>query len=130
MLIVRNRGWEIAERDASDEALVLGRRQFMLGAAASAAAPLLIRPGRALAAAPGEELYPFAPNQTYGVDRALSKEADVTTYNNFYEFGSHKKVWKTAQRLVTDDWTVTIDGLVENQQTISVDALLRQMPRE
>jgi len=130
MLIAHKRGWEIPEREASDESLVRGRRQFLFGAAASAAVPLLATPGRAWAAAAGEELYPFARNQSYTVDRALSAEADVTTYNNFYEFGSHKKVWKTAQRLDTDDWTVVIDGLVEQERKISVDELLRQMPRE
>ena len=29
----------------------------------------------------------------------LSDEKLVTTYNNFYEFGSHKQIWQAAQAL-------------------------------
>ena len=54
----------------------------------------------------------------------------IFTYNNFFEFGSHKKIWKAAQRLKIRPWTVTIDGMVENHQTLDIDSLLKRMNLE
>jgi methionine sulfoxide reductase catalytic subunit len=49
------------------------------------------------------------------LDRPLSAESDATSYNNFYEFGSHKAIANAAQALRIRPWTVTLDGLVEQE---------------
>ena len=132
MLIMNPRAWALPESAATPEAVYLSRRQLLQGLAAGAATAGsgLVAAMPAYAAPPGADLYPFARNETYTVERALSDEAQVNTYNNFYEFGSHKKIYKAAQRLKTDDWTVAFDGMVEEPFEINVDDLLRQMPRE
>jgi methionine sulfoxide reductase catalytic subunit len=74
-----------------------------------------------------------ARNPRYQLDQhipELSDEQLVTTYNNFYEFGSHKQIWKAAQALQVRPWTVTLGGMVEQEQTLDVDDLLRKMPLE
>lgn len=124
MIVLRRRGWEPRESAATPETFVLSRRALLAGAAAAALAPA------ARAAAPGAALYPFPRNDRYTVQRPLSAESDVTTYNNFYEFASVKNIWKAAQRLRTGDWTVTIDGLVEQEVEIGFEDLLARMPRE
>ena len=60
----------------------------------------------------------------------MTDEFDATTYNNFYEFGSHKSIYKAAQALKTNPWSITIDGLVDNPKTIDWDDLLKQLPIE
>lgn len=50
---------------------------------------------------------------------------DITTYNNFYEFGTGKgDPAANAYLLDTNDWRITIDGLVDNPGEYSVADLL------
>ena len=60
----------------------------------------------------------------YRLDRDITPEDDATTYTNFYEFGSSKNIWKRAQKLVTDPWMVTIDGLVETEMQLDAEDLI------
>ena len=136
MLIERRRGWELPERAATPERLFHERRRLVKGLAAG---PMLLAGGSALigvAAAqddPSADLYPAPRNERYQLDERLPQLSDerlVTTYNNFYEFGSHKQISKAAQALKVRPWTVTVDGMVEREQTLEVDDLLRRMPLE
>jgi sulfoxide reductase catalytic subunit YedY len=138
MLIRKRRGWELPESAATPEGLFCRRRELIKGIAAG---PLLLAgglglPGRARAAEEKQrwaELYPAPRNPAYGLDDRLPELSDerlVTTYNNFYEYGSHKQIWQSAQALEVHPWTVTLDGMVEKEQTLDVDDLLRRMSLE
>jgi len=63
-------------------------------------------------------------NSKYPVDREITNEKFVTTYNNFYEFGSSKNIWRAAQKLQVNPWNLTIDGLVKNPINIDVRELI------
>ena len=76
------------------------------------------------------ELYPAPRNELYTVDRELTSEELATTYNNFYEFGSHKNISMAAQELQLRPWAVTIDGMVEEEITLDAEELIRRMPIE
>jgi len=53
----------------------------------------------------------------------------VTTYNNFYEFGSNKDdPSRLAGSFHTRPWTVVVDGEVRRPQTFDIDALLAAFP--
>ena len=129
------RDWELAESDATPEHVFLNRRRFMGGAAGAALAlggPILHQ-ARAAAEAeadPSAHLYPVERNPRYVLDRDITEEETAGTYNNFYEFGSHKQIWEAAQELRIRPWTVTIDGLVEKEMTLDIDDLLARMPLE
>ncbi|MEL6197966.1 MAG: molybdopterin-dependent oxidoreductase, partial [Pseudomonadota bacterium] len=62
--------------------------------------------------------------------RAITDEAANSTYNNFYEFGSHKAIADASKALDTDGWTVTFDGLVEEERTVAMEDLIAAMPVE
>ncbi|MEQ9350728.1 MAG: protein-methionine-sulfoxide reductase catalytic subunit MsrP, partial [Alphaproteobacteria bacterium] len=79
---------------------------------------------------PTADLYPATRNDRYTVMRPLTDEETATSYNNFYEFGSHKRIAKAAREMVTRPWTVTIDGMVEKEQVLDIDTLIRMMPLE
>jgi sulfoxide reductase catalytic subunit YedY len=56
---------------------------------------------------------------------------DVTTYNNFYEFGLDKSdPARRSSAFQTRPWTVTVDGEVGRPMTVDVDQLLRWFPLE
>jgi sulfoxide reductase catalytic subunit YedY len=51
---------------------------------------------------------------------------DITSYNNYYEFGTDKSDPKdNAQRFRTRPWTVTVDGLVKKPAAYALDDLLK-----
>ncbi|MBT4428106.1 MAG: protein-methionine-sulfoxide reductase catalytic subunit MsrP [Rhodospirillaceae bacterium] len=139
MLIKRNKGWEIAESQATPESVFLNRRTLLKGAGAiggmvAAGAAL---PGMALAGHkesdevdPSAGLYPVAQNETYRMDRQLTPEKFATHYNNYYEFGSQKEIYQLAQELPVRPWTIEVDGLVEQEMTLDMDDLLARMPLE
>lgn len=139
MLIKRRRGWELPESAATPESVFMQRRQLVKGLAAgpillAGVSPLgriaLANTGDTSDADPSADLYPVDRNASYTLDRPLTDEELATTYNNFYEFGSHKQISQAAQSLPIRPWTVTLDGLVEQEQVFDVDDLLRRMPLE
>ena len=132
MHIIHRRGWELPEHQATPERMFLSRRSVLAGAGAIAAAALGAGSVPALAdpTDPSASLYPFKRNETYKLDRPITDEAINTTYNNFYEFGSSKTIWRAAEALKIRPWTVIIDGMVEKPVQIGIDDLLKRMPLE
>ena len=132
MLIRVKQGWEISEHRVTPEHIFANRRQFMQGAIGAAVVAGAGIGGAAFAAEPGDPaagLYPAKANPAYGpIDRPLTAERLSSTYNNFYEFASHKQIWEAAQALPTRPWEVRIDGLARKPQTLDIDALIRKMP--
>lgn len=135
MLIRRPRGWEIAERDATPEALYLDRRAWLLGLG-SVLASACGRPGKdALAYVPPpvrdavKDLYPAKRDERFQLDRAVTHEGVAATHNNFYELTEDKgSVWKVARKLTTHPWRIQVTGLVERPFELDVDELVRKLP--
>jgi len=135
MLIKIKRGWELPEDCVTPEHIFTNRRQFMqgaIGAAVAAGFGIGARATAAEAAAdPTADLYPAKANPAFGpLDRPITAEKLSSTYNNFYEFASHKQIWQAAQALPTRPWQVRIDGLARKPQTLDINALIRKMPLE
>ncbi|MDQ2081847.1 protein-methionine-sulfoxide reductase catalytic subunit MsrP [Xanthobacteraceae bacterium Astr-EGSB] len=131
MNVIRKRGWELPESEATSEQVFLSRRSVLAGAAALAASP-----GVALAQRvadlpdPSRDLYPARRNEKFVLDRPLTEESVNVTYNNFYEFGTSKSISRAAQALRIRPWTVKIDGMVEKPFEIGFDDLIRKIPLE
>ncbi len=120
MRIKTRHGWELPERDATPEPLVLARRSLLAGAAGAVA---LATPFAARAQG--------APrNAKYDAGRELTAERDATTYNNYYEFGTDKSISRAAQRLPVAPWTIKFDGLVGTPRTMDLDDILKQVQLE
>ena len=115
MNIIKRRGWEISESQVTPEHLFFNRRQILGGVAAL---PLI---GSAQAAANAK----FAD-----AGRAVTNEAQNTTYNNFYEFGTSKSISDAAQALITKPWGITIDGLVDAPLALDFEELMKKFAVE
>lgn len=130
MLIKRRRGWELGENQATPESRYLNRRALVsamgLGAAALAWPTLASSQDKD----PSAKLYPARRNDKYGVPTPMTDEKRATTYNNFYEFGTDKSIWRDAQKLEVRPWTIKVGGMVEKPFEIGIDDLLAKMPIE
>ena len=101
-----------------------------MGAAAGAMALGLARPGFA-AEDPSAALYPAKANPAYAdAQRPVTDAKYATTFNNYYEFGSSKRIASAAEKLPVRPWEVVIDGEVEKPITIGIDDLLKQVTLE
>ena len=134
--IICRKSWELAGLVETPESAFLNRRQLMAGLGTIGALGAVGAAGgysatSAMAAEdPSAGLYPFKRNEAYKLDRDLTPEKVNSTYNNFYEFGSHKQISKDAQSLRIRPWTITIDGMVDNPMELGIDDLIAKMPLE
>ncbi|MDB5666541.1 protein-methionine-sulfoxide reductase catalytic subunit MsrP [Cypionkella sp.] len=105
---------EFSRADVTPQHLFLNRRALIAGAAAlSIASPAL------------------AQSSPYSTDEAPNSFEDITTYNNYYEFGYDKDDPAAyAGKLTTDPWSVTVDGLVDNPGTYALADLIAGQPIE
>ena len=103
--------------DVTPEQVWLNRRQIIAagGMAALSAGGLT---GRAFAQTASAELEPNAWD-------------DITTYNNYYEFGTGKDdPARNAHTLTTQPWSIKIDGLVDSPGEYSFDQVMEGMTVE
>ncbi len=120
MLIRRSN--DIRSFEITDESLFWNRRRFV-GAGVTAAAAVIPWPvAEAAAASPlagglgGDELTPYDA---------------VTSYNNFYEFGTRKEdPARNAHTLRTRPWSIAVDGEVHRPRVFGIEDLLKLFPAE
>lgn len=141
MRLIRRPRWWLPESAATPEEVFRSRRRLLaaagaLGLGAAMAGPLgTLRAGAAVPTdwrAPGTPIEPPpARNPTHAdAGRPITDETVNATYNNFYEFGSHKRIYEAASALKTDGWTVVVDGLVEKPFEIGIEDLIAKMGLE
>jgi methionine sulfoxide reductase catalytic subunit len=95
----------------------LNRRQLMAGAGMLLATPALAQIEAAKSALSTQD----APNSL----------EDITTYNNYYEFGTGKgDPAAYAGALKTDPWSIVIDGMVDRPGTYDLADVLKDQPLE
>ena len=129
MYILRRKGWEIPESKVTPEHVFLNRRAFM-GAAAGVATIAMGTQARA-EDDPSAGLYPARLNPAYAdAGRPVTSEEYNTTFNNYYEFGTSKRIAAAAAKLPIRPWTIAIDGEVETPMTIGIDDLFKQVTLE
>ena len=121
----------ILASDITPQAVFENRRNLIKTAAAGgfgmALAPWFSR--EALAATP--EKLAAALNPAFADKDGLTAYKYVTSYNNFYEFGTDKADPAAhADTLQTRPWTISIEGLVKKPMTLDIDALLKLSPME
>ncbi|MBB4953467.1 sulfoxide reductase catalytic subunit YedY [Agrobacterium vitis] len=98
-------------------------RRSLMGAAAGTLA--LAAAGDAFGAALS------AKPTDYKVPDKLTPKKDVTTYNNFYEFGTDKAdPANNSGKFKPTPWTVEIGGLVAKPQKISIEDILKSFTQE
>ena len=75
----------------------------------------------------------FAPTlfSTANASNKLTEYRYITTYNNYYEFGTGKNhPVERSQNFITDPWSITIDGEVDKNITLSMEDIKKMFPVE
>ena len=111
------------------------RRQFIKLAAAAAAAAALaacgVRPPESDPLPSSSQAPSASPPPAGDLSQELTSYEDVTTFNNFYEFGLDKgDPAKNAGQLKTSPWTVEVYGLVNRPRTFAFEDLLSSYTQE
>jgi sulfoxide reductase catalytic subunit YedY len=106
--------------DVTPRALFLGRRRLLAGGAA------------ALALGAGAAQASLAVGASrHSTDEAPNSFEDITTYNNFYEFGTGKgDPARFAAALTTEPWSIRIDGLVRQPRDWSMAEIMEGVALE
>ena len=119
--------WDIPSSEITPRDVYLNRRQFMTGIAALAVAPALASPS---SSNHGPKLPNVRPGRFSSKDEPTPFDS-VTSYNNFYEFGTGKDdPAERAHTLKPRPWTVSVEGEVKRPKTYDIDDLLKLSPLE
>jgi len=75
--------------------------------------------------------FPFLDNAYSQNKTDLTTYQDITTYNNYYEFGTGKgDPFKNSKEFKTKPWDVTIEGEVDSPITLSAEEIISLLPSE
>ena len=121
MLVKKEGG--IPYSEVTPKAAYLNRRKFLATVPLAGAALFATRAWAAakLAAVKG----PFSS------DEKPTPFEDVSTYNNFYEFGTGKdEPAKNAGRLKTSPWSIHVEGAVAKPKVFDLDTVMKLAPLE
>ena len=111
---------DISENEVTDQSIYENRRKFMKTAA-----------GIGIAAVSGLPIAQAKTVSPYSTDEKQTDYKDITTYCNFYEFGTGKSdPAKNAHTLVTSPWDVLIEGECEKPGKYNLEDLLKPVSVE
>ena len=113
---------DISSSEITPKHVYLNRRNFITGAAVAAGAGLIGIPFLAEGADKIEKVV----KGPFGTDEKWTPLKDITTYNNFYEFGTDKDdPAENAKNLQTRPWTVKVEGNVNKPKTYDLDDIMQ-----
>lgn len=108
----------VPSSEITPQGIWLDRRRLLAGAAAAGLIGAGLKPRAASAAALEAAKSPFS------ADEPLTSRQDVTTFNNFYEFGSGKSdPSRYGGDFKPEPWTLEVGGLVHKPKTFDLSAL-------
>ncbi len=125
---------DIKSSEITDKKLYLRRREFIQAAALTTvgAAAGALGIGQAEAQPwPRVKIPGPIQNSGWGKGEKVNEYQDITTYNNFYEFGTEKSdPAENARSLKTTPWKVKIDGLVGKPADYNLEDIVKPQALE
>jgi len=111
--------------DVTPKQFYLNRRRFLAAGSAIAGAWALPTPAGAITKIDNVK------KSGYTVNEKITSRADITSYNNYYEFGTDKAdPSHYANTLRPSPWHVQVSGLVERPKTFDLDSIMKIAPLE
>lgn len=123
-MVIRTNSQALRYSEVTPKAAYLNRRRFL---AAALAAPL----AAPLAAHAAETKLPGLTKSRFSTNEQMTSLEAVTSYNNFYEFGTGKdEPVVKARNFRTSPWTLSLEGEVMKPKTLDLDAVMKLAPLE
>jgi len=116
----------ILSSDITPESVFLNRRSLIKSATVAAVAGSTAIPSTSASAGQAtEQPLNYAPQEEHPLTSEQTPIEAVTSYNNFYEFGTDKSdPARHAHTMTTDPWSVKVGGLVANPGELHLEDLL------
>jgi methionine sulfoxide reductase catalytic subunit len=122
-MIIR-RPTDIPSSEITSESLYLNRRRFLRDAGLATAAIAVGAPA-ALAACTGDRVEE-SPGEVIGQQEEPNTYEEITSYNNFYEFGTGKEDPKANSGAFKPlPWSVRVDGLCDKPGNYALEDLVK-----
>ncbi len=129
---------DIRESEVTPRELYLRRREFiqaagasLVGAAATAALGTSLAGEAEAAQNPNAQKLTIAKKSDFSTTEKLNWYKDVTTYNNFYEFGLDKgDPARYASALKPRPWSIVVEGQCGKPGTYNIEDILKWFPIE
>jgi sulfoxide reductase catalytic subunit YedY len=128
---------DLRESDVTPKALFLRRREFIAAAGITAAAVATHGVGAlaggegAAAQNPSAQKLTDVKKSPLSTDEKLNSYKDITTYNNFYEFGLDKAdPGRYAHSLKPRPWSVVVEGQCGKPGTYNIEDIMKWAPLE
>jgi sulfoxide reductase catalytic subunit YedY len=128
---------DIRESEVTPKELYLRRREFITAAGVTAAAvatnglSLFGDAAEVGAQNPNAQKLTNLKKSPFSTDEKLNSYKDVTTYNNFYEFGLDKAdPGKYAHTLKPRPWNVVVEGQCAKPGTYNIEDIMKWAPLE
>jgi len=124
---------DMRESEVTPRELYLRRREFIgaAGATAAALATGLAMPGEGAAQNPAAQKLAVLTKSAFSTTEPMNSYRDVTTYNNFYEFGLDKgDPARYASSLKPRPWTIKVEGECAKPGTYNIEDILKWFPLE
>ena len=117
MHLIKKNFLHFKENKITDQSVFLNRRKVILGAMGS------------IFAANFSNLYANNNNNNYNkvIKRNLTSFENISKYNNFFEFGTTKQIWKQAQKLKIENWKIEISGSNISDKNVFLEDILQKV---
>jgi sulfoxide reductase catalytic subunit YedY len=121
--------------DVTPREIYINRRKFLYGMGLAGGLALA---GRSLADLVSPSIRAYANTKLdvaikspFSTSEKVTDYRNVTTYNNYYEFGTEKgDPAKNAQKFVTSPWSVSVEGEVAKPRKFTMAEILELAPLE
>lgn len=125
----------IPSSDITSESAYLNRRQFIKASGLGALAlsvPNVGAKNHQAKVLNYQKVVPKIDSKGFYTDEVLTPYKDISSYNNFYEFGTSKSDPSVyaPQYLKTDPWSIRVSGLSKKQGEINLEDILKRFPLE
>jgi len=129
---------DLRESDVTPKETFLRRREFLAVAGSTAVAvatnglgPVFTGTPTAAAQNPAAQKLTNLKKSPFSTDEKLNSYKDITTYNNFYEFGLDKAdPGKYAHTLKPKPWSVVVEGQCGKPGTYNIEDIMKYAPLE
>lgn len=117
----------IPPSEITPESIYHSRREFIKASASA----LLLAGSTGLLSPYTSAALPPCRKSSYSLNEPANSYQDITTYNNFYEFGTDKgDPAANAHSLKVRPWTVSVEGEIKRPKIYAIEELLKLAPLE